>query len=172
MSTLPRPGTPQAGAPAAAGGGAAIGGGDAAADTAAGATGIVPPAGGGAPIILPAGGGVPAAGAGLPIPPPIILPVAGGALATFIFSPWQGEIDLSTKQGKALWDEGICPIEVKFNGFGRDVTRFLALVCKQVTKCCWTAICHINGKSLLSQYGEIQVAEVTAAQNIQNATVI
>ena len=92
------------------------------------------------------GGGVPA------LPPGIII------------SPWQGEIDLSTKQGKSLWDEGIKPIESKFNGQGKDLVRFLALVSNQVSKCFWQDITTINGKNLLTQYGEIPKNEVEAAK--------
>ena len=95
---------------------------------------------GGAPG-APGGGGPPnpavAAAAAVPLPPNII------------FSPWQGDIDLNTKHGKALWDEGIKPIEDKFNGQGRDLVRFLALVSNQVAKCHWQEIITIDGKSLL-----------------------
>ena len=34
---------------------------------------------------------------------------------TILTSPWEGDIDLSTKQGKSLWDEAIKQLENKFN---------------------------------------------------------
>ena len=77
---------------------------------AAGAGGAAPGAGGGGSIVLPSG---------------------------IIISPWQGDIDLNTKQGKALWDEGITPIDVKFTDQGKDLVRFLAQVSTQVSKCYW-----------------------------------
>jgi len=79
-----------------------------------------------------------------------------------IFSPWQGDIDLNTKQGKALWDEGITPMESKFTGQGKDLVRFIALVTNQVAKCYWHSIVTVNNKSLLTHYGEISKAEVVA----------
>ena len=38
-----------------------------------------------------------------------------------ITSPWQGELDLSNKAGKMLWNEGTCPLLNKFTGFGKDI---------------------------------------------------
>ena len=63
-------------------------------------------------------------------PPPPPRQQGGGqaAVARILISPWQGTIDLSTKTGKALWDEGIKPLETKFSGLGKDVVRFLANV--------------------------------------------
>ena len=98
-------------------------------------------------------GGAPGGTGGVPALPPGI-----------IISPWQGDIDLSTKQGKALWDEGIKPIESKFNGQGKDLVRFLALVSNQVSKCFWQDIVTVNNKNLLTQYGEITKNEMETAR--------
>ena len=70
----------------------------------------------------------------VPPPPP---PGQGGraqaVAAPILISPWQGTIDLSTKTGNALWDEGIKSLETKFSGQGKDVVRFLANV-RNITK--------------------------------------
>ena len=123
------------------------------------AAGAAGGAGGGAAGVPPAagiGGGPPnpavAAAAAVPLPPNIIL------------SPWQGDIDLNTKHGKALWDEGIKPIDVPFTGQGKDLVRFLALISNQVAKCHWTPILTIGGQDLLTKYGEITLNDVKAAR--------
>ena len=56
-------------------------------------------------------------------------------LPTILLSPWDGEVDLSTKTGKCLWDEGIKPLETKFLGQGKDLPCFLADVSIRVDKC-------------------------------------
>lgn len=99
---------------------------------------------------------------------------AGGLLPAVapIFSPWQAEIDLTTKAGKALWDEGIKPVENKFTGYGKDVIRFLADVKNRATKCHWTNLLQFHGRDLLTQYGEIHLTHVKAARTIRNAAVV
>ena len=84
-----------------------------------------------------------------------------------LLSPWEGDIDLSTKNGKALWDEGIKPLENKFSGNGRDLVRFLADVTNRANKCKWQSVLTISGKNLLTNYGEISVAEVEAARALR-----
>jgi len=79
-----------------------------------------------------------------------------------LLSPWDGDIDLSQKTGKALWDEGIRPLENKFSGSGRDLVRFLADVTNRAKKCKWQALLTIQGKNLLTNYGEIQMVQVEA----------
>ena len=62
-------------------------------------------------------------------PPPVQqppVPGAQGKQATqvplrILLSPWDGDIDLSTKTEKSLWDEGTRPLENKFSGSGRDL---------------------------------------------------
>ena len=93
------------------------------------------------------------------------------AAAPIILSPWQSEIDLNTKHGKALWDEGIKPISTPFTGQGKDLVRFLALVTNQVAKCFWDPILQIQGKNLLTQYGEITVNQVIQARDARIAIV-
>ena len=59
-------------------------------------------------------------------PPPAQQPPAQGAqggqstqvLFRILLSPWDGDINLSTKTGKSLWDEGTRPLENKFSGSG------------------------------------------------------
>ena len=65
-----------------------------------------------------------------------------------IVSPWQQDIDLTTKQGSSLWNEGTRPVEEKFTGQGRDVPRFIALVKNQVSKCYLSDVTTVNGKNL------------------------
>ena len=60
-----------------------------------------------------------------------------GTKKQIIYSPWQGDIDLNTKLGKSLWNEGITPLETKFTGQSKDVIRFLADVQNRVDKCFW-----------------------------------
>ena len=38
-----------------------------------------------------------------------------------IVSPWQQDINLTTKHGSSLWNEGTKPVDEKFTGQGRDV---------------------------------------------------
>jgi len=77
-----------------------------------------------------------------------------------LLSPWDGDIDLSTKTGKSLWDEGIKPLENKFSGNGRDLARFLADVSNRVNKCKWQSLLTFQGKSLLTQFGEVKMQDV------------
>lgn len=77
-----------------------------------------------------------------------------------LLSPWDGDIDLSTKTGKSLWDEGIKPLENKFSGNGRDLARFLADITNRAKKCKWQNLLTIKGKNLLTQYGEISLQDV------------
>lgn len=81
-----------------------------------------------------------------------------------LLSPWDGDIDLSQKTGKALWDEGIKPLENKFSGNGRDLVRFLADVNNRARKCRWLSVLTIAGKNLLTNYGEIHMSDVEAAR--------
>ena len=53
-------------------------------------------------------------------PAPVQAPIV------ILLSPWDGDINLSTKTGKSLWDEGIKPLENKFLGNGK----------------CWNTIAH------------------------------
>ena len=85
-----------------------------------------------------------------------------------ITSPWQGDLDLSTKAGKALWDEGIKPVENKFSGMGKDLVRFLADVQNRINKCRWHDIINIEGRSLVKRYGEITKEQVTGARDRRN----
>lgn len=82
----------------------------------------------------------------------------------FLLSPWDGDLDLSTKTGKALWDEGIRPLENKFSGEGRDLVCFLADVSIRVNKCKWIDILTFNNKSLLTHYGDIPLSDVENAR--------
>jgi len=97
-----------------------------------------------------------------PPPPPMAI----------ILSPWEGEIDLNTKHGKSLWDEGIKPIETKFTGQGKDLVRFLALISNQVSKCRWMNVTTIGGMNLLTRYGEITREDVIQARAARRAAVV
>jgi hypothetical protein len=91
-------------------------------------------------------------------PAPVQAPIV------ILLSPWDGDIDLSTKTGKSLWDEGIKPLETKFSGLGKDLARFLADVSNRANKCKWQNILTFQGKNLLTHYGEIKLQEVQAAK--------
>lgn len=88
---------------------------------------------------------------------------------TIFVSPWQQEIDLSTKFGSSLWTEGTKPVDEKFSGSGKDVPRFMALVKNQVSKCYLTDIVTINGKNLLHDYGTVTLDEVKRIRDARNA---
>jgi hypothetical protein len=90
----------------------------------------------------------------------------------FYLSPWDGDLDLSTKTGKALWDEGIRPLENKFSGEGRDLVRFLADVSIRVDKCKWEEILTFNGKFLLTHYGDISIIDVMTARTIRDQAIV
>ncbi len=81
-----------------------------------------------------------------------------------LLSPWDGDIDLSSKTGKSLWDEGIKPLENKFSGNGRDLARFLADISNRVKKCKWQVLLTFGTKDLLTNYGEISLDDVLAAK--------
>ncbi len=85
-----------------------------------------------------------------------------------IVSPWQQDIDLMTKQGSSLWNEGTKPVDEKFTGQGRDVPRFIALVKNQVSKCYMTEVITFNGKNLLVDYGTVTLEEVKRARDARN----
>ena len=82
-----------------------------------------------------------------------------------ITSPWQADLDLNEKSGKMLWNEGTTPLTNKFNGYGKDVVRFLAAVLTRATMCHWANILMYNGKHLLKQYGDITLAEIEDARD-------
>lgn len=88
-----------------------------------------------------------------------------------IVSPWQQDINLTTKHGSSLWNEGTKPVDEKFTGQGRDVPRFIALIKNHVSKCYLTEIIMINGKSLLSDYGTTSLEEVKRARDLRNAVI-
>lgn len=88
-----------------------------------------------------------------------------------IVSPWQQDIDLTTKQGANLWNEGTKPVDDKFTGQGRDVPRFIAIVKNHVSKCYLTGITTINGKNLLADYGTLTLEEVKRVRDARNAIV-
>ena len=88
-----------------------------------------------------------------------------------IVSPWQQDINLATKHGSSLWNEGTKPVDEKFTGQGRDVPRFIALIKNHVSKCYLTEIIMINGKNLLSDYGTTSLEEVKRARDIRNRSV-
>ena len=85
-----------------------------------------------------------------------------------IVSPWQQDIDLRTKQGSNLWNEGTKPIDEKFTGQGRNVPRLIAIIKNHVSKCYLTGIIMINGKNLLSDYGTMSLEEVKRARDVRN----
>jgi len=88
-----------------------------------------------------------------------------------IVSPWQQDINLTTKHGSSLWNEGTKPVDEKFTGQGRDVPRFIALIKNHVSKCYLTGIIMINGKNLLSDYGITSLEEVKRARDARNAVI-
>ena len=90
---------------------------------------------------------------------------AAAAPILILTSPCEGDIDLTTKQGKALWDEGIKLLENKFTGKGNDVIRFLADIKNPADKCKWKSILMINHQSLLTHYGSINRDDVTTARD-------
>jgi hypothetical protein len=92
-----------------------------------------------------------------------------GVSPTILVSPWQQEIDLSTKHGSNLWSEGTKPADEKFSGSGRDVPRFIALVKNQVSKCYLTDIVTVNGKNLLVDYGTVTLEEIKRVRDARNA---
>ena len=94
-------------------------------------------------------------------PPPIIL-----------LSPWDGEIDLSTKEGKSLWHKATTPMEIKFTGYAKDLNRFLAELENKAETCRWHDILEIDNKNLIRQYGEITREQVKRAKEArENAPV-
>ena len=82
-----------------------------------------------------------------------------------LLSPWEGDIDLSSKTGKSLWDKGIKPLNTKFTGYAKDLVRFMADVKNCADKCKWDDILLIHGKHLLKQYGEITADQVKNARD-------
>jgi len=86
-----------------------------------------------------------------------------------IVSPWQQDINLATKHGSSLWNEGTKPVDEKFSGQGRDVPRFIAIIKNHVSKCYLTDIVMINGKNLLSDYGVTSLDEIKQARDKRNA---
>ena len=100
-----------------------------------------------------------------------ILPVVNAPRlpSMIIVSPWQQDIDLMTKQGSSLWNEGTKPVDDKFTGQGKDVPRFIALVKNQVSKCYLTSIITVNGKNMLVDYGTVTLEEVKRAREARNS---
>ena len=110
-----------------------------------------------------------------PINNPVREPARQGAPQAapqvILLSPWDGDIDLSTKTGKSLWDEGIKPLENKFSGNGRDLARFLADVTNRAKKCKWQTLLTIRRKKLLMQYGEISMEDVVFEKHMRDQMV-
>jgi len=86
------------------------------------------------------------------------------SIEPFLTSPWQGNIDLTTNEGRKLWAEGITPLKTTFSGMGKDLPAFLADITNRVKRCHWMAELIINGKSILTQYGEINEQDVLNAR--------
>lgn len=113
-------------------------------------------------------------GQGIP-PPPIQNPA--GAIPNpvmnfrIICSPWDGDIDLSTKDGKSLWTKGTYPLETPFTGTGKDVGRFLTEVSIRVRTCKWEGIITFGARNLITQHGQISKTEVEAAKALREAVV-
>ncbi len=86
-----------------------------------------------------------------------------------LLSLWDGNIDLSTKTRKLLWNKGIKPLKNKLSGKARDLTRFLANITNRAKKCKWLSLLTIKGKSFLSPKGDI-LLEKTVRDNINPTT--
>lgn len=86
-----------------------------------------------------------------------------------IVSPWQQDINLTTKHGSSLWNEGTKPVDEKFTGQGKDVPRFIAMIKNHVAKCYLTDIIMINGKNLLSDYGTTSLEEIKRVRDRRNS---
>ena len=106
-------------------------------------------------------------GQGQPNPP---APVPPQQQQQFHHSPWQMPIDVTSKVGKALWDEGVKPLseEQRFSGLAKDVSQFLASVAKQARKCFWMDILTFGNLNLLKHWGSITAEQVTQARNARN----
>ena len=103
------------------------------------------------------------------VPPP----APPGAPLRILISPWQGTIDLSTKAGKSLWDEGITPLDNKFSGLGKDVVRFLADVKNRVDKCEWLEIISFGpNRDLINDHGKITKQEVINARDARDLATV
>ena len=97
---------------------------------------------------------------------------AGAAAApTFLLSLWEGDLNLLTKTRKSLWDEGIKPLETKFSGYGKDLVCFLANIKNWANKCKWDSILVVDGKNLLTSYGELTQSQVKAARDARTLVV-
>ena len=100
--------------------------------------------------------------------PPRLANLRRNPVPQIIYSPWQGDLDLSTKVGKLLWNEGIVPLEMKFSGQGKDVIRFLADVQNRIDKCFWHNITTLNGKSLIKNHGQIKLLQLKTRRDARD----
>ena len=106
-----------------------------------------------------------ASGGNQPPPPP--------PKFTFARSPFDTDIDLSTKEGVKLYESGCEALPCKFSGKGKDLLYFVENLKIRATKCRWDRLIlsfvtpqgrHLN---LLDNYGEISMEDL---KDLYNAT--
>jgi hypothetical protein len=106
-----------------------------------------------------------------PVPPvPVIIPV--------MISPYEGGmLDLTSKVGQSLFQEGSKPLDAKFSGKPEELFVFIADLKCHTQECYWNSAAHgiltitVNGKdlNLLDNYGQLTAANVEAARVIHDA---
>ena len=133
-------------APPAAGGGGGGGGGGG------------PPGGGGGG----GGGGGPPPANPVQNPPPV-------PPQRILLTPWDGEIDLTTRHGQRMWEEGIEAMDRKFTGTAKDLPRFMGDLKVRVLKCRYNYIVRFGNLSLLSDHGQIPLTTVRDARDAYKA---
>jgi hypothetical protein len=97
------------------------------------------------------------------------------APTTFYLSPWEANINLTTKEGRALWDEGTKPIYTLFSGNGKDLLMFLADIKNRSKKCFWSDELLFgplgHRLNLLTEYGQITLEKVKQDRDARNASI-
>jgi hypothetical protein len=86
-------------------------------------------------------------------------------------------LDLSSKVGQSLYQEGSKPLDAKFSGKPEELFVFIANLKRRTQECYWNSAAHgiltitVNGEylNLLGDYGQLTTAQVEAARVIRDA---
>jgi hypothetical protein len=76
-------------------------------------------------------------------------------VATFSYSIFDAEIDLTTRDGVKLYNSGSQALSTIFNGDTKDLLMFLNDLSSRSEQCKWESIVTFGTHNLLEDYGRI-----------------
>jgi hypothetical protein len=92
-------------------------------------------------------------------------------VATFSYSIFDAEIDLTTRDGVKLYNSGSQALSTIFNGDTKDLLMFLNDLSSRSEQCKWESIVTFGTHNLLEDYGRITLQQVTDARDLRKNNV-